>query len=162
MTTDTVMHENPVWRERANFIITAKIDLEPTTAQWRWEQLWARQVTENRFVLCCIPFFIYDLALGDEVETGPSEERHYVIQQVINLSGHYTFRTWFHDSSVRSEVSSELARMGCLTEWRSSYSNLLAIDAISDSQAQAVADLLLHREQLGHLVYETGRTEMCS
>jgi len=158
MTIDTIVHENPVWREQANFIIAAKIDPEPTDRRWRWEQLWARQVTENIFMLCCIPFFVYDLALGDEVETIRREERRYVVQQVIKPSGHYTFRAWFYDSSVRREVAGELSGLGCLMEWRSSYSNLLAVDAASDDQAQMVADLLSHKEQLELLTYETGRT----
>jgi len=158
MTIDTIVHENPVWRERANFIIAAKIDPEPTDRRWRWEQLWARQVTENVFRLCCIPFFVYDLALGDEVETTHREERRYVVQQVIKPSGHYTFRAWFYDSSVRREVAGELAGLGCLMEWRSSYSNLLAVDAASDDQAQMVADFLFRKEQLELLTYETGRT----
>jgi hypothetical protein len=32
------------------------------------EQLWARQVGDRHFELCCIPYFVYDLALGDVVE----------------------------------------------------------------------------------------------
>ena len=156
MTVDTVVHETPVWRERANFIIAARIDPAPTAAQWRWEQLWAQQVDENRFIICCIPFFVYDLALGDEVETISSEEKQYLVQRLTNPSGHYTFRAWFYDPQARDEVPHELARLGCLMEWRWDAGNLLAVDAASNSQAQAVADLLLCREQLGHLVYETG------
>lgn len=159
MTMNVVVHEEPVWGDRANFVITARINLEETTSQWQWEQLWATQVAENRFVLCCIPFFAYDLALGDEVETGPSEGRYYVVRRVVNPSGHYTFRAWFHDSNARDEVPRELALLGCLMEWRFVSSNLLAIDAASDDQAQAAADLLWRSEQLGHLEYETGRTK---
>lgn len=155
MTDDTIVHEHPVWRERANFIIAAKIDPPPAKARWRWEQLWARQVAENRFRLCCIPFFIYDLALDDEVETGEG----YVVKRVTKPSGRYTFRVWFHNSDVRREVADELERLGCLLEWRSTRGNLLALDAASSILAQAAADFLWHREQLGHLTYETGRTE---
>jgi hypothetical protein len=158
MTDDTVVHEHPVWRERANFIVAARIDPPPDYARWRWEQLWARQVAGNRFRLCCIPFFIYNMALDDEVETG--EGTHYEITRVINPSGRYTFRAWFHNSDVRREVADELERLGCLLEWRSVRGNLLAIDAASDIQAQATADFLWQREQLGHLTYETGRTEV--
>ncbi len=159
MKTNLIAHENPVWRDRANFIIIARIDLEPTVVQGRWEQLWTQQITDNRFILCCIPFFIYDLALGDEVETSPQGKNSYVMQRVVNPSGHYTFRVWFHDPGVRGEVARELDRQGCLVEWRSISGNLLAIDAASDSQAQEVADLLWHREQSGCLTYETGRTK---
>jgi len=157
MTSDTIVHENPVWRMRANFIVAAKIDPAPTSAQWKWEQLWAEQVSENRFILCCIPFFIYDLALGDEVETGSHGESRYVVQRVVNPSGRFTFRAWFNAPSARDVVARELDRLGCLMEWRSISSNLLAIDVASDAQVQAVANYLRGREQLGHLVYETGR-----
>jgi hypothetical protein len=154
------VHLNPVWRERADFIIGAKCSTKEGSATREWEQLWSRQLADNRFEICCIPFFVYDLALGDEVETGPDEwGRPYMVQRVIKPSGHYTFRVWFGDSptpSIRDEVCAEIERLGCLMEWYSI--NLIAIDAASDGQAQVVADLLWQREQLEHLIYETGRT----
>jgi hypothetical protein len=156
--TDVVVHEEPAWRDQANFIIAARINADEASPRWRWEQLWARQLSDSRFMICCIPFFVYDLALGDEIEVGPLEERRYVVQQVVKQSGHYTFRVWFLADTVRDEVTGELARLGCLTEWRWPSSNLLAVDAASDEQAQEVADFLYQKEQLGHLAYETGRT----
>jgi len=158
MTTNVVTHEYPIWRERANFIVTAKINSGKISSTWQWEQLWAKKVTENRFEICCIPFFIYNLALGDEVETGPNEEKRYVIQRVLKPSGRYTFRAWFHNNTARVEVYEELTKLGCLMEWRSPDSNLLAIDVVSDSQAQVIADFLWLKEQQAHLTYETGRT----
>ena len=160
MTDDTIVHEHPVWRERADFIIAAEIDPPSATARWRWEQLWARQVAKNRFRLCCIPFFIYDLALDDEVEAGEEAHRVYVVERVTKPSGRYTFRAWFHNSDVRREVADELVRLGCLIEWRSVRGNLLAIDAASDSLARAAADFLWDREQRGQLTYEAGRTKV--
>jgi hypothetical protein len=41
----------------------------------RDEQLWARQVGDRRFEICCIPFFVYDMALGDVVETDANHRR---------------------------------------------------------------------------------------
>ena len=32
-----------------------------------WEQLWGKEVGPQRCIVCCIPFFVYDVALGDEV-----------------------------------------------------------------------------------------------
>ncbi|UAL29269.1 DUF4265 domain-containing protein [Nocardioides rotundus] len=77
-------HAEPVWRERANFIINA-----PLPEAGRFEQLWAKQVGENQFEICCIPFFLYDLALGDTVETAPQGSRQYVLSRVLNRSGRY-------------------------------------------------------------------------
>ncbi len=160
MTTNgEITHENPAWRERANFIIAARINAEEVHARWKWEQLWAGQISENHFEICCIPFYVHDLALGDVVETGLEGEERYVIQRVIKQSGHYTFRVWFINPDAREAVSEEIARLGGLMEWRWSASNFLAIDASTDALAQAIADLLSEREQSGHLEYETGRRE---
>jgi len=155
--TENVVHLSPVWRDRANFLIHARIKGDDSLE--RWEQLWVRQIAQNRFELCCIPFFVYDLALGDEVETGQEGDDRHVIQRVVRQSGHYTFRVWFIDAAAREEVPMEIVRLGCLMEWRWSSSNLIAIDAPSTDLAQAVANLLFKREHLGHLEYETGRTK---
>lgn len=150
---DFVVHLSPVWRDRADFIIRA--DIEEEGLPRRFEQLWARQLGERRFEVCCIPFFVYDLALGDEVEA----DSQYVIQRVVRPSGRYTFRAWFGNSShagARDEVIDALRDLNSGLEWYSE--NLLAIDAIDDAHAQDVANLLHQRQTLGHLTYETGRT----
>lgn len=154
---DFVVHMSPVWRARANFVIRA--DIEEGDLPRRVEQLWARQLGAIHFEICCIPFFVYDLALGDEVETGAEGERRYVIERVVKPSGRYTFRAWFGDTSrpqARDEVIAELRALGSELEWYSN--NLLAVDAASEELAQLAADLLYKREQSGDLVYETGRT----
>jgi hypothetical protein len=65
-----VLHPEPVWRDRADFVVHA--ELPEADRPKRFEQLWARQLAEREFELCCIPFFIYDVALGDVVRTSPS------------------------------------------------------------------------------------------
>jgi uncharacterized protein DUF4265 len=146
------VHPEPVWRSTANFLIFAKLN------DGHWEQLWARQLSDNTFQLCCIPFFAYDLGLGDDVETGPSDDKRYVIQRVVRDAGTYTFRVWFgnsHDESVRDEVLTKAAELRCQTEWSSP--NLLALSA-SGEQAQAVADYLTAESTRERLLYETGRS----
>jgi hypothetical protein len=152
-----VVHLSPVWRERANFIVDA--DIEEEGSPRRFEQFWVRQLGKVRFEVCCIPFFVYDLALGDEVETRAQGERLYVIERVVKASGRYTFRAWFGDSTdpgVRDDVIEAMRGLGSEFEWYSD--NLLAIDAADDECAQQVADFLHGREQLGRLTYETGRS----
>ena len=151
---DFVVHRSPAWRHRANFVILA--DIQEEGSPRRYEQLWGRQLDETRFEVCCIPFFVYDLALGDEVEAGLPE---YVIKRVVKRSGRYTFRAWFGESDdvgARDEVIGQVRETGCEFEWYSD--KLLAVDAANDESAQRVADFLQEREQLGHLVFETGRT----
>lgn len=154
---DFVVHLSPAWRDRADFIINANIEEEDLPK--RYEQLWVRRLGERWFEICCIPFFVHDLALGDEVETAPKGDRQYLLTRVVKPSGGYTFRVWFGDSNLptaRNEVVKAARDRSCEFEWFSE--NLLALDARDDRRAQELADFLHEREQLGHLTYETGRT----
>jgi len=157
--TTEVTHESPAWRERANFIIGTTIDTSGLDTPIHSEQLWARQLGENTFEVCCIPFFAYNLALGDVVETGSEGPRKYMITRVLRHSGRYTFRAWFHDAAAKEEVPAKLQAMGCLLEARWPQGNLLAIDAESQPLAQRVADFLWEGQKRGVLDYETGRTK---
>jgi hypothetical protein len=146
------VHKNPVWRDKANFIVAAH--LEEKEGRSEWEQLWALRLDERRFLLCCIPFFAYDLSLGDEVET----DANYVVQRVLKASGRYTFRVWFGDSAysqIKDEVLRQMEARSIEFEWSSD--NLLAISS-SANNAQEVADYLHAEEDAGHLIYETGRS----
>jgi hypothetical protein len=162
--TKIATHSDPVWRDRANFILMARMD---DFDEVRWEQLFAKRLTENHFEICCIPFFVYDLALGDEVETEVDGEFAWVVQRVVKDAGQYTFRVWFgdapglsgdlhHHREIYHEVSERLHKLGCLSEWYSP--NLLAVSAASDMSG-AVADYLWELEQTRGIVYETGRSK---
>jgi hypothetical protein len=50
-----VVHQEPVWRERSNLVISA--ELPEKDRPRRFEQLFARQLADDRFEVCCIPFF---------------------------------------------------------------------------------------------------------
>jgi Domain of unknown function (DUF4265) len=150
-----VQHLEPVWRDRSNFIIAADISSQGTAAAY--EQLWVRQLSGNQFELCCIPFFLCDVALGDLVETEVSGPRQYVISRVVTPSGRFVFRVWFGESfQPRDEVAIALEDLGALLEWSSP--NLLAVDARDAAHGQVIADFLADRESKGQLVYETGKT----
>lgn len=141
-------HPDPVWREQADFIIGATLPEKD-----RAEQLWAKQLEEHRFEICCIPFFLYDMALGDIVET----DADYNVVRVAKPSGRYIFRAWFGDSThPHEEITARLAEMGALMEWSSP--NLLAIDAADAAHAQDVADYLSEQEENERLTFETGRS----
>ena len=142
------IHPDPVWRERANFIIAAPIEEGGDTTT---EQLWSKRIADHRFQICCIPFWVYDLALGDLVET----DEAYLVKRVVEWSGRFPFRIWFGESfHPRGEIAEELHAMGALLEWSST--NLLAVDAADDPLAQRIADVLHGHEQRGRLRYETG------
>jgi hypothetical protein len=152
METDAaVQHATPVWRERADFLIAARLD-EPG----KWEQLWARQLGPDRFELCCIPFMTYGLALGDVVETEAQDGHEHLVARVAEPSGRLTMRVWFLDASVAEEVAVGLAAAGALLEWRGEWSRLLAVDAADEGMADAIAETLRGYEDAGELTFETG------
>jgi hypothetical protein len=152
---EIIVHLEPVWRGRANFVISA--ELPEKDRPYQFEQLWVQQLSDDEFELCCIPFFLYDVALGDVVRTAAKSGRRYVLDRVIKPSGHYTFRVWFgHSFHPRDEIAAELSDIGALVE-RSSL-NLLAVDAMDSAHAQKVADYLEKREKAKQLMYEAGRT----
>ena len=92
------VHQDPVWRERSNFITAAPI---PDGGDIETEQLWARK-DDDGLEICCIPFFVYDLALGDVVET----DDDYLVRQVVRQSGRFVFRVWFGESfHPRDEIA---------------------------------------------------------
>src|SRR4051812_18841200 len=91
-----------------------------------------RQIAENRFEICCIPFFVHDIALGDVVLTSPAGGRKYVVKEVVKASGHYAFRVWLGESNTpRGDIADELESLGSLLEWSSS--NLVAVDAVDEA-----------------------------
>lgn len=152
MTSDAreAVHPEPVWRARSDFVIAARLQEDD---ELEFEQLWARQVAPYRFELCCIPFFLFDMALGDVVET----DEDYTVRRVVEPSGRYVFRVWFGDTVFpREEVAQRLTALEALLEWSSA--NLLAVDARDRDHAQKIADELAAAEARGELRYETGRT----
>jgi hypothetical protein len=145
-------HDAPVWRDRANFVFAAVIGQKDEKNEW--EQLWGEKVGLNRFVLCCIPFFVKDLALGDEVET----DDDFVFQRVIKESGQYTFRVWLGklNKSIETELMNEINAFHPFIEFSSK--RFLALSAPNFAKAQELADYLEARERGKFLKYDTGRS----
>jgi hypothetical protein len=146
------VHLYPIWGDEANYLIFAEFSIFDHK-EIKQEQLWCRQLSEYTFKICCIPFFVYDISLGDIVET----DSIHIITRIIEKSGHFTFRVWFGDSediAFRLELTDRITQLGGLVEWSSK--NLLAIDAPTEELANSFSDYLFQKEQMGKLIYESG------
>jgi hypothetical protein len=143
-------HTEPVWRDKANFLFRVPID--SSSHESRWEQLWWTKLTDVRFVLCCIPFFVYDLALGDEVEI---DGQRNILS--VKPSGQRTFRIWFGgvDREVKAAALEAIRAHLPSLEWSSD--NLLAI-SVDGNDAQSLANTLESLSAIGQVDYETGTT----
>jgi hypothetical protein len=154
MKTKTLQHLNPIWRDKANFIIGIEVPSPVPEIDMAWEQLWSKQLSENRFCICCIPFFARNISLGDDVVTNTD----YMIQKVVKPSGQFTYRVWFGDSkepNIRSIIIDEVNQIGCLIEW---YSNNLLSISCSENNTQLIGEKLMRKQQEGLIYYESGNT----
>lgn len=150
-------HDFPVWREKADFIITSRLGEELGIDDLlNWEQLWARKVDGNRFELCCIPFFAYGLALGDIVETDSLDSKKYVVTGVVSRSGRSTFRIFFQSVLRWNEIIDEISSLGCSVEVRWPQSKLIAVDASSGTYCDLLKSYLSELEKQNEINWENG------
>ncbi|WP_052521461.1 DUF4265 domain-containing protein [Agreia bicolorata] len=138
------VHESPLLRDEANYIFRAVL---PDGSA---EQLWGKKVGESTVEVCCIPFFIYNVALRDIVQL--NEERRLAF--VLESSGRFVGRVWFGDSrhAVEGTVK-RLEQLGANLEWSSA--NLLAVDSSAALQ-DAVVEFLSAGHNAGAFLYENG------
>ena len=135
MTPHFVVHDAPVWRDRSDTIIRARIPDPPDAGVW-YEQLWAARIDDAQYEICCIPFSTYDFALGDVVTVGADGESQYVVDGLQRRSGHAVLRAWLAESEKGTwDALQELLRSrGLMFEFRKPA--LVAID-VPDAQAAA-------------------------
>lgn len=142
-------HPNPARRKEANFLIAVEIDGNEKNR--KWEQLWCEQLDSYRFKVSCIPFFTWEIDLGDEVET----TEKYIFTRVIKPSGFKTHRIWFGDATEYdgSQVAMHLEKLGAEVEWSSK--NLLAISVSSAEINVEVLNYLFDQHTQKKLIYES-------
>lgn len=150
MTIFQAVHMSPAWREQSNLLFTAAIE-EHGDSPGR-EQLWGKIISKNTALLCCIPFFLYDLSIGDLCNI--SDDFKFI--SVREAGDQDTYRIFFsHQFDKDSDLILEkIKAFDCLFEWYSQ--RLLAV-----SVRKSISSILSHELQLfeeeGLLEYETGR-----
>lgn len=142
-------HTEPIWRDRSDHIV--RIAFGPGDTNLDTEQLWARRVGPAQFEICCIPFFVYDLALGDVVEVGPEND----VTKVVSKSGRFVFGAYVGESDLRpADVEALAGELEAQFEWFGDA--LIALDARDVEHAELVAARLQDLESQGRLDFETG------
>jgi hypothetical protein len=151
---DIATHSNPAWPRATSFILHA--DLAPFGMPGRWEQLWTTQLSDDRFEVCCIPFFTYGVALGDTVSAGQREGKHWVMGEVISRSGHRTLRLAAESPAsaraLHEALHESLAHTGLAHEWHGS--GYVAIDLPPGTQPQEILTLFAGHIKAGTLAAE--------
>jgi hypothetical protein len=109
----------------------------------RWEQLWAERTQDDEFIICCIPFFTYGIALGDRVRVGPRKGKRFVVDAVCERSGRRVYRLWLKGAAdpVRDSIGRFFDDHKLLYEWSSL--NLLSIDVPNDERSSKEIELFV-------------------
>ena len=85
--------------------------LEPDAdSDMRWEGLLGRRLSDDRARVCAVPFWVYDLNLGDEVRIVTSAEGALIATESIHDSGNYTFRVSFNTDGRTTSVGVSYSR----------------------------------------------------
>jgi hypothetical protein len=150
---DIATHERPVWRDRANYMLQA--DLADHGLPGRYEQLWARDLGDGQFELCCLPFYTYGYALGDVVRLRRAKGRFdRVLGPLTRRSNRSLLRVALVESRRHEVLHGSLADSGRPHEWLSG--GLVAIDIEADIPAAlwATIDAMM---SAGQVEWEWGR-----
>lgn len=153
---ETITHDFPVWRDQANFILASRLNEPDVPEKYKWEQIWARQIKENLFELCCIPFFTYGLALGDHVSAATFEGREFVINRLEKSGGQKTYRLWFLEISNWGSIIDEISGLGCFAEVRWEESKLISASAPSPETKKLLENYLVKLKSKGEITWEPG------
>ena len=109
-------HPNPIERPTPSFMLRAPLD--DVEGDHNFEQLWTRRLDEDLFEICCIPFFAYDLALGDVVRAAAEDG---LIRSVERRSGNGVVRIAVKRpeevAELHPRIHDLLGRLEYLCEW---------------------------------------------
>lgn len=121
-----------------------------------WEGLLCRRLSDERVRICAIPFWLYDVSIGDEVAVMRSGEGALVADGTVQAAGNFTFRVILSNDGAWQGLMRDLEPLACWFDIRTP--TYIAI-ACPPERAQELADELQARESRGELQYETGRSQ---
>lgn len=122
------------------------------------ESLWAQVTGDGRYRIDNIPFYAYDISLGDVV-TGTVDGDRIAFQRVLERGGHSTYRILVKDergyeSPAFLEGWRELENHGC--SYEVAKRRWIAIDVPSAADVFAVYRILEDGENRGLWSFEEG------
>ncbi len=121
------------------------------------ESFWATALGHDLFRLENVPFYAYGLNFHDVVKaTSESEELIPEIRELVELSGHRTFRVFFEKNIDRQKQEEVLNSMEDLTiSYERANEIYLSLDMQPNGNYQAVFDRLAGFEKESILEFET-------
>lgn len=143
-----IQHEQP---PIADFILRYRIIDSVWAEDYDHEQLWARDIGNNRYEIRSIPFTAYNMTIGDIVEI----HKEMYVTKVIKETDHISFRIFTKDGWQR--IVAELEIQFPSLSYEAFSDQLVAIDVDNAIDGKQLADFLQIEEDNGRLQFETLR-----
>ncbi len=122
------------------------------------ESMWAAELGGDLYGLRNIPFYAYDLNVGDVVRAIPeSPDVKPENQEVVRRSGNRTLRVWFKKEAVAAGRALELLQSlkNEHVSFESATEYFFALDLGPEADTTQVREVLDEWERLGWIAYET-------
>ena len=124
------------------------------------ENIWVRKIRSNQYEVRTIPFWAYNLSMGDVVACGPDEDGEGLfVQRVLKKSGNRTVRVGFKGSLAARHPDAVNFRDYLRRErldWEFAEPNLFAISLPSEAAYKALLDRLRQIGPAAKMIWEDG------
>jgi hypothetical protein len=114
-----IVHDEPAVRPDPAYI--AMVDLAPFGFRDQMEQIWLCPLGGGRYEVCCLPFRVYGLAMGDIVSLDAQARN---VTEIVQRSGNRLFRIFFPPSipadrflAAKERVVFVIQEAGLKVEW---------------------------------------------
>ena len=118
-----------------------------------FEGLWAEPLSNGHFRIDNIPFYVYGISTGDEVEAKPNEHDKLHYHALTRASGNSTFRLFVADKNNRPKVRTRLAQLGGRSEV-DEQAGLIAVEIPEKTNIYPVLDYLVKGRDSGEWDFE--------
>lgn len=139
-------HVHPAWKGKADYIFRCRI--ESKNDRDEWEQMWGKVIVEHTYMVCCIPFFIYGLSLGDVVKV--NEDGDF---EILEKSSQNTIRIWIDNAEIatKSDIISKVLNFCDNAEM---HSDILFAFSVCNERYAAMISLLNEEAMQSGIIYE--------
>ena len=124
------------------------------------ESIWVRKIRGRRYEVCTIPYFAYNMSLGDIVQCGPDEDGiGLFVEQVLKKSGNRTVRVGFEVAEGGRHPEAKkfrrfLQRHGI--EYDYDDAGLISINVPSDEVYEKIQKRLKKMPENAQMIWEDG------
>jgi hypothetical protein len=140
-----------MWGDRVDVVANTTFD-DSGPGTLRFEQLLFEKLDDQRFRLCCIPFFTSGYSLGDVVALKDDQEIGVSPGEVVERSDHWSLRVLVTPDGDAAALQDLLTTHGAEVETRG---HLVACSVVGRERLQSLRRGLDELEHGGHLAYET-------